>query len=518
MQRRQAPRRCVSRQVVGVVAALALLGLAVALPPAATASPAAVTTATLTVEVTQAWSRMPIDGTSVWLFSATTNAVVAAAVTDAFGNATVVAPAGSYRLLVWSAARPHPPTWVGGATPGAEPPIVLGAGSNLVRVGVRGGGTVFGSVTGFGGPVPAARVRLLPTDGNLPVREVTVGDDGAWMATVAAGSYRVEAADSEGNFPAVWFGGSLTRAAATVFSVSEGQVVEASVELSERSFALVMGTVTADGSPAPMAVVTVHDRSGAMPDTRVLTDGRGVFLAEVPAGQYVVRAKVIGMTGEWWNDAPDEESAAVLSMAVGSVRTVSIGIASPARQTVPPLTGAAGGPATVAVGDSILQFTTTRLTSRLAPTQRVSVRGYEGATVADSWPIADRLAALDPDRVVVVLGTNDLVRTTAPVASIGADLDTLLARFPDAGCIVLTTAALTSPTGLPIPRVVELNDHVRARVGADPRVRVADWDTAVRLAALGSGPALLDVDGIHPTDLGEARLVDLWAGALAGCP
>jgi hypothetical protein len=515
VRRRQAPRRCGRRHVAGFVAALAVLGLAMVLPPPAGATP---TTATLTVEVTQAWSRMPIDGTSVWLFSATSNAVVAAAVTDAFGNATVQAPAGSYRLLVWSAARPHPPTWVGGATPGVEPPIVLGTGSNLVRVGVRGGGTVYGSVTGFGGPMPGARVRLLPTDGNLPVREVTVGDDGAWMATVAAGSYRLEAADADGNFPAVWFGGTLTRAAATVFTVSEGQVVEASVELSQRSLALVMGTVTADGAPAPMAVVTVHDLSGAVPDTRVLTDGRGVFFAEVPAGQVVVRAKVIGMTGEWWNDAPDEDSAVVLPVAVGSVRTVAIGIASPAQQTVPSLTGTAGGPVTVAVGDSILQFTTTRLTNRLAPTQRVSVRGYEGATVADARPVADRLAAFDPGRVVVVLGTNDLVRTTAPVTAIGADLDALLAEFPDASCIVLTTVGLTSPTGLPIPRVVELNDHLRARVGVDPRVRVADWDMVVRMAALGSGPALLDVDGIHPTDLGEARLVDLWAGALAGCP
>jgi lysophospholipase L1-like esterase len=119
----------------------------------------------------------------------------------------------------------------------------------------------------------------------------------------------------------------------------------------------------------------------------------------------------------------------------------------------------------------------------------------------------DRLRAarrrLDPDVVVVSLGTND----GADPARFVARIAKVLALVPDEACVVWPDIHRPPRKGA----FAALNRVLRALPEADPRVHVVRWREAV-----ATGRVVLP-DGLHPDAAGYERRARMVAAAVRRC-
>jgi lysophospholipase L1-like esterase len=224
-----------------------------------------------------------------------------------------------------------------------------------------------------------------------------------------------------------------------------------------------------------------------------------------------------------------------------AVAVAAVGLA--AAGCVPEYTGNPEGPKVGILGDSIVAVTTADLDIRLSLKNRVSITGEGGMKIADEVPRAGEYEATAPDVMVVELGANDafaVVSATTPppigaaltpsVEKAAADLGQLLAALPTPHCVVLvnlSTMVASATPGLGEAYnawAAEFNRRLRARAGADPRLRIADWDAALR--AYDAAPQK-DADGktvqptsdtVHPDGPGKPLFADTVGDAVDGCP
>ena len=178
-------------------------------------------------------------------------------------------------------------------------------------------------------------------------------------------------------------------------------------------------------------------------------------------------------------------------------------------------------PSVAVLGDSITFESETELRAALAEATAVDLTalvGRPGKTFAELLADGERIAATDPDLVVINLGTNDALKGV-PVEDTRLDLDALYAALPDA--LIVAVAVTTRFSGSPFDvRAQAINDRLRAgcRDGARP-VAVVAWDQIVAAddANQADSPALDPIlsDGLHPTPRGRARLADAIAAAVA---
>jgi lysophospholipase L1-like esterase len=195
------------------------------------------------------------------------------------------------------------------------------------------------------------------------------------------------------------------------------------------------------------------------------------------------------------------------------------------------------------LGDSIIAVTTADLDARLSPTHRVSITGEGGMKIADEVPRAGEYEATAPDVMVVELGPNDayaaVSATTPPptgaaqTASLdraAADLGQLLAAMPTPRCVVLVNLSAMVASAEPglgeayNAWAVEFNRRLRSRAVADPRLRIADWDAALR--AYDAAPqrdaagkiVQPTFDTVHPDGPGKPLFADTVGDAVDGCP
>lgn len=173
-------------------------------------------------------------------------------------------------------------------------------------------------------------------------------------------------------------------------------------------------------------------------------------------------------------------------------------------------------PVVAVVGDSITFGADGALHAALDDVVDLHVEGVSGATTAQMLPASRQLAELDPDVVVINLGTNDAV-TPGSSASTEDDLREHLAAFPDASCRYLVTlteepsmvgyAETTADTNR---RIRDLDDELDA-------TDVVDWQAALAAdAAEGSPDGDYLSDDVHPTPVGQAVLVEMIADAVTG--
>ena len=114
--------------------------------------------------------------------------------------------------------------------------------------------------------------------------------------------------------------------------------------------------------------------------------------------------------------------------------------------------------------------------------------------------IEERLTTVQPTHVVILLGTNDAIRGSVPVAI--ANLQTMvdIARAQGVIPIVGTLPPITtSPSAN--ARAAEISEGIRGLSGAVV--------AGVR-AALGDGSGLI-ADGVHPNNAGQQRIADAFA-------
>lgn len=159
---------------------------------------------------------------------------------------------------------------------------------------------------------------------------------------------------------------------------------------------------------------------------------------------------------------------------------------------LPPLGEVGAAPTVQMIGDSILDGASETLTIRL-PGWALAIDAEIGRSTSGGTTVAESLAPLDVDLVVIELGVND----------VDADAS---ASYADR-----IVAAATSADGIiwvnahgPDPETDAVNAAIAAAVGRAPNAAIADWNGQVPPDALSS-------DGVHLLDGSGAPFVDFLA-------
>lgn len=172
-------------------------------------------------------------------------------------------------------------------------------------------------------------------------------------------------------------------------------------------------------------------------------------------------------------------------------------------------------PRALILGDSITDHGQRDLRDTLGPVYELSVEGQDNFRVDDLLPVAQRWATRDFQQVVINLGTNDAVQGW-PLEQTTSGMTKLVAMFPDANCIHLTTVKerLKARSG-GTSDAAGLNDAIRELAESNPRVRVVDWN-AIEADHYERGIELTS-DGAHPTADGQQLLVDAYEKSMGSC-
>ncbi len=173
-------------------------------------------------------------------------------------------------------------------------------------------------------------------------------------------------------------------------------------------------------------------------------------------------------------------------------------------------------PVVAVVGDSITFGAAAALHSALDDVVDLHVEGVSGATTAQMLPASQQLSGLEPDVVVINLGTNDAV-TPGSSASTEDGLRAHLAAFPDASCRHLVTLTEEPSMAGYAETTAETNRRIRALDDELDATDVIDWQAALAAdAAAGSPDGDYLSDDVHPTPVGQAVLVSMIADAVTG--
>ena len=167
----------------------------------------------------------------------------------------------------------------------------------------------------------------------------------------------------------------------------------------------------------------------------------------------------------------------------------------------------ADGSKVLMIGDSILASTAERYTRMMCDT--LVPRSWTVAVEAEvsqgiSFAREVQQARLDEgwDVGLIFLGTN----RESTAEKYGAALDSAVVAFGDVPVILVTVTERND-------QLRQINDQIRSVATAHPNVRIVDW-----AAITAAYPALLQRDGIHPTDGGRRALVDAIASVLGDPP
>ncbi len=133
------------------------------------------------------------------------------------------------------------------------------------------------------------------------------------------------------------------------------------------------------------------------------------------------------------------------------------------------------------------------------------VDAANGRALRSSRARVDAAAALDPDALVVALGSNDVGQRSG---SIGADIRHAAGAAP---CVVLTTVKVTGVTPFYNGRWAEWARRWNRAVWASG-AHVADWNRIAR-----DHPRLFLADGLHLTRNGEVTYDHMLRRAAAVC-
>jgi hypothetical protein len=161
-----------------------------------------------------------------------------------------------------------------------------------------------------------------------------------------------------------------------------------------------------------------------------------------------------------------------------------------------PQLGSVGDPPTVQlIGDSILDGADETLAARL-PTWSLAIDAEIGRSTAGGTTVAESIAPITTDLVVIELGVND-----HDAGASEGYADRILAATAIADGLIWVNAHG------PDPVTDAVNAAIETAVGKAPLATIADWDAGVPPDALSS-------DGVHLTDGAGTPFVDFLAPML----
>jgi hypothetical protein len=170
------------------------------------------------------------------------------------------------------------------------------------------------------------------------------------------------------------------------------------------------------------------------------------------------------------------------------------------------------------VGDSLVQQSTSIIRQKLDPLGASSVRGVSNQRIDQLLPVADRMAANDPEDVVLAVGNNDIRQHLTVDESI-TNLQTMIERFAGARCInVLNVNTHTLDLAFN-DEAVQFNQRLAEQLDGQPDVHLVDWDAVVALLLeQGQSEQTWFTDGLHLTDVGAGAYASTMHDAVARCP
>jgi len=190
-------------------------------------------------------------------------------------------------------------------------------------------GDVVGTVSGPGGPVAGAEVRLHAAGAQGVVATDTTDGSGAYAFTdlLASGDVKIEVVDPSGVHQGAWAGGA-DHATATVVDVPGGGTVTVDVALALTPGTLA-GTVTDAAGPVEGVEVTVHAAGAEGVVAQAVTGADGTYTVDLVPGDYRVRfVDPTGVhAGEWHADATNHATATTATVTRTTTTTVDAELA-----------------------------------------------------------------------------------------------------------------------------------------------------------------------------------------------
>ena len=201
-------------------------------------------------------------------------------------------------------------------------------------------GTISGTVTiddGTALPIAKAKVRLYRGNSNWSAREVLTDSLGNFSVNVDTGNYFIQT-KKEG-FVSEWFDNKLERNVADVVSVAENSSIVLSVALAlvpPPPIGIIGGMVVDDITLNPIANAKIHfyaENSGHS-TKHVKTDSSGIYFAELPPGNYVIKASKDGYNGEYFDNKVERSQADIVVVADDSTSTATFALTAIAPPTM----------------------------------------------------------------------------------------------------------------------------------------------------------------------------------------
>lgn len=180
-----------------------------------------------------------------------------------------------------------------------------------------------------------------------------------------------------------------------------------------------------------------------------------------------------------------------------------------------PSCGLFGGNSIVLLGDSLTVLVHERFAADTDGTYDVKMSATWGLRIDEELDVAARVAADDPDQVVVNLGTNNVLQRYDSVAS-AEDLDTLVGQLSDVRCVhIVTVNEHISRLGEDYTaESTALNEAIRTVAARRLNTHVIDWNAI--LTERGTAD-LISEDGVHPNPAGVAALSAAYRDAVDDC-
>lgn len=259
---------------------------------------------------------------------------VGSAITDAAGAYAITGlPAGEYRIEFQTSATTQSVLaewWDDAADFETATPVAVAAGADATDISpqLAQANSVSGTVTdSTGAPIAGVIAELVSLEGVVPAGAAWTDDTGSYTVRgVPDGDYRVRFSTEHASVDVAgeWWEDAAREEDAVVLSLSEGtHVADISPVLSAGGS--IAGTVADEsGVPVTDAAVSVYGYDEVAGGFQWLTstwvDGDGLFtVSGLVPGAYKISVTTGSseLLGEWWRDAPDEESAEVVTVAAG---------------------------------------------------------------------------------------------------------------------------------------------------------------------------------------------------------
>ncbi len=290
--------------------------------------------------------------------------------------------------------------------------------------------------------------------------------------------------------------GTVTGASAPELTPVPTDVAEAEIEtcpaiVTEAGAAVVDTLRLADGTCVPVDVAVMYRCDPSLDPLAVLDlhGHRHRFLGgrfAVPVPDLPAETRTLGITalGRVF-EVPGDPRWLFIETPGGYERWMAL-----------PASGSVGAPPAVQlIGDSILDGASETLTSRL-PGWSITIDAEIGRSTVSGASVAESLAPLAADLIVVELGVNDVDADTSAEAA-----DRIVGSAVTADGLIWVNAHG------PDPETDAVNRAIEAALGRAPHAALADW-------ARGAPPEALSSDGVHLSDATGTAFVDFLAPIL----